>query len=310
MALDWRKDLNVERFEDFEGWIDQNGLLHSDVLYRGQREAIWRLESTLDRHRRTSFGTGHPSRPCPVADYGAAARNLQAIVETHTDRVFGKGTRGHNPFPMPSELTTATDPLSFEDAVYLRHHGFPSPLLDWTLSPYVAAYFAFEGATDGIAADDDESRVAVHVMRPPRHPYKDYISGRHVLIGQHDGIQYWPHAVTGETRHYDQQSRYTTALRYISYDGGETGTYCYDSHEYILREFPQEVAADTNNVSAENAIDGAISWKVTIPTRRRGDVLRRLDKMNINAYTMFRTDDALVQTYGVRELRRYERSAN
>lgn len=56
--------------------------------------------------------------------------------------------------PFTEDADWTTDGAYLELAAIAQHYGFPTLLLDWTLDPLCALYFAAHGAMSAIASED------------------------------------------------------------------------------------------------------------------------------------------------------------
>ena len=154
----------------------------------------------------------------------------------------------------------------FEYVAYLRHHGFPSPLLDWSESPYVAAFFAFRDFDPKI-----EKRSIFVYCDTPR-------GIRGGTIGK-PMIQ----LLTGHTRtprrHFFQRSIYTVC------ESAENGKWQFDSHQKVFDN------ADPNQ---------DFLGKFDIPSTEGARIMGLLDQYNLNAYSLFGSEESLLETLWLR----------
>jgi hypothetical protein len=131
------ESLPINTWEEFQRWFAQfNG-----GCFRGHRNASWNLFSTLDRALQKTVKVDTPDiqstswqKMNPEANEGAV------LLE------FQRGAHHHHHSPTPP-IDEVVDWLAL-----MQHHGAPTRLLDWTLSPYVALYFALQGESEGDAA--------------------------------------------------------------------------------------------------------------------------------------------------------------
>jgi hypothetical protein len=103
--------------------------------FRGQQNSGWKLRTSFHRTGRASLMRFMDE------DVPALHRHLSGLTAHHFN------------------LSDRLDYAAFLNLV--QHHGYPTPILDWTHSPFVAAYFAFEGIRRRRA---DGAQVRIFIM--------------------------------------------------------------------------------------------------------------------------------------------------
>ncbi len=253
-----------ERVQAIQAESAGNGeLAHSPILFRGQPNAKWDLDTTLERWS---------GRNLTLVAYHDVISKALSEVESRTGRrwevpeppSFREKVANHD---MLSSLPWDGDTYSF--MVHLRHHGFPSPLLDWTRSAYVAAYFAFRAATD--PARD----VAVFAYKETRGHGKSSVGGQPRITRQ------GPYVRTHE-RHFLQQSEYT-----VCFGENDASTLAYIPHKAGF-------AASQNDPQDD-------LWKFVLPSSLRPEVLEYLHQHNLTALSLFGSEDSLMEALAIKE---------
>jgi FRG domain len=253
-------EVSVNTWEECEKKIQNIEERHGSKqpYFRGHSNSNWELLSTLERR----------SQNMTIAKYYELMDRISPEIEAFTERGLKLPdlekihTFGATEVDLMRLLATGCSSMA-----YLRHHGFPSPLLDWTASPYVAAYFAFAPHTNAECV-----AIYAYVERPMG--LKFYGEG-------------WPQITAVERivgahpRHFRQQSRYTVCAKFE-----ERRHWAFVRHQEAF-ELPEAKEQD-------------FLWKISVPASERVKVLSLLDRYNLNAYSLFGSEESLMDTLAFR----------
>ncbi|MFA5780071.1 MAG: FRG domain-containing protein [Elusimicrobiota bacterium] len=102
----------------------------NSIFCRGQADSAWKLRTSFHRVADTITLPQYLDKILPEVQY-----NICAVYDDLTD------------------LKSENEFASF--LALVQHYGFPTPMLDWTFSPYIAAYFAYREVNDTVPQSEN-----------------------------------------------------------------------------------------------------------------------------------------------------------
>lgn len=250
---------SIENFSDwnkFKLFVDK---LSDNWIFRGQSNSSWDLCTLLER---TDFF------------------NENEFIETSFLIEYQRGARNYlSKEDLPETL--------MEWLALMQHHGAPTRLLDFSKSPFIASYFAFENA------DIKEESVAIWAINE-NSIYKCLME--HLKLRHSENFERIRSKLSDED--YEKSKRELTDQDFIDLFLKNSKSCIIPIEPFKMNRrysLQQSIFLSTGNSHEpfmkqldflENILEKAVI-KICLPTSIKKEVLRDLQKMNINRTTLF-----------------------
>lgn len=255
------KVLNLETWDQFFFNVPE---WFKTYVFRGQANSDWMLESSFNR-----------------VPFGKHIRNERKLI-----RKFTSGSTNYN--------LTHTPNSTLEWLSLMQHYGLPTRLLDFTTSPFIAAYFAFEMYSsiprENLLIDKTVSIWAIEI-----NTIKQFASE---LLPK--SVSEEVHNINGELHRF-----YSEEIFELIFCDRTSRPFCFlcaptFQSQRMLNQQSVFLSGSQSNVKtyrqlSEMKLPDGVVFEITIPISETRNALRYLSLMNINAATLFPSLDGLAK---------------